>query len=134
MSKLIATITDILNKDNLHIVKFDYFGTQLQMLSLELDQNIKIGAKVSLGVKSTNIVISKDFQGSISYTNQIKAKIKDCTNGELLSSIILEIHNSTIEAIITSQSSKEMDLKIDEEVTIFINASDLSIFEVILDD
>ena len=134
MNKFITTITNIQNKENLHIVKCDYFNTTLEMLSLELKPNIKIGSKIILGVKSTNIGIAKDFKGAISYSNRLNVTIKNRTDGELLSSIILDINDTLLEAIITLQSAKEMNLKIYDEVTIFINSSDLSIFEVLKND
>ncbi len=131
MSQLIATVINIENIDNLNIVKFDYFDTQLTMMSLDLNTNIKIGTKVILGIKPTHIALAKDFSGIVSYSNQIKSKIIDIDNGKLLSSIVLELHNTTLESIITLNSSKKMDLKVGDDITVFIKASELSIVEVL---
>jgi len=127
MSKLIAIVKDIQSCDNLNIVKFDFFGQTLSMMSLELNQNIKIGTKVNLIVKPTHITIAKNFSGEVSYSNKLNTTIKEIQNGKLLSSITLSIFNTSIESIITVNSSIKMDLKVGDKVIAFIKASELSI-------
>jgi molybdopterin-binding protein len=133
MNTIKATIIDIENIENLNIVTFDFQQNRLLMMSLELSEDMKIGKTVYLEIKSTQIVLAKDFKGSISCTNQLKATIKSYQHGKLLSSISLYIKGTTLEAIITKESAMRLDLKVDDEVTIFINSSELSIKEV-LDD
>ena len=134
MSSIISVVTNIDNIDNLNIVNFEFYGMQLSMMSLDLNENIKVGAKVKLGVNPTHIAIAKDFSGVVSYSNQLKSTIKSIQNGKLLSSIKLSINDEVeIESIITVNSSIKMDLKIGDEVTAFIKASELSILEVIDD-
>lgn len=133
MSQLIASIININTLDGLNIVQFDFLGIPLKMMSLDLSKDIQVGKKVLLGVKSTNISIAKNLQGEISLSNQIIAKIQNVQNGELLSSITLKKDDILIESIITVDSSKRMDLKENDEVTLLIKASDLSILEVIND-
>lgn len=133
MSQLIASIIKINTLDGLNIVQFDFLGIPLKMMSLDLSKDIQVGKKVLLGVKSTNISIAKNLQGEISLSNQIIAKIQNVQNGQLLSSITLKKDDILIESIITVDSSKRMDLKENDEVTLLIKASDLSILEVIND-
>ena len=133
MSKLIATIKKINNIDNLNIVEFDFLGTTLKMMSLDLNSEIQIGKKVKLSVKPTNISIAKNFTGEISLSNQLVAIIENIENGELLSSISLKIDDFLVESIITADSSKRMNLEIGNQVIILIKASDISIDEVLND-
>jgi molybdopterin-binding protein len=133
MSKLLALISKIESVDNLNIVSFDFFGTELKMMSLELKSDMKVGKKVLLSMKPTSVAIAKNFTGDISFSNKIKAKIESIDMGELLCNVKLSIASTTFESIITVNSAKKLDLKIDEEVTAFIKASELSISEV-LDD
>jgi molybdopterin-binding protein len=114
-------------------VEFDFFGKTLKMMSLDLNKNVQIGKKVKLAVKPTNISIAKNLFGEISLSNQIVVNIKNVENGQLLSSIILEVNDTTFESIITADSSKRMNLQKNEQVTILIKASDLSILEVLND-
>jgi len=131
MSNIIATVSNIECCDNLHIVNFAFNNVTLSMMSLELNKQIKIGTQVKLNIKSAQIAIAKNFSGDVSYSNQLECKIKDMENGKLLSSIKLQIGTLYLESIITVNSSKRMGLKVGDDVTAFIKASDLSILEVI---
>ena len=133
MSQLVATIKKINSVDNLNIVEFDFNGLTLKMMSLDLNDDVKIGKKVELSVKPSNISIAKNLIGEISLSNQIVATIENLENGQLLSSISLKVHNTILESIITVDSSKRMNLQIGESVTILIKASNLSIAEVLND-
>ncbi len=133
MSNITATVTDIDNVDSLNIVKFDFLGNQLKMMSLDLSENIKTGTKVILSVKPTHIAIAKDFQGVVSYSNQIKSTITEIENGKLLSTVKLSVNDEILESIITKESALRMNLKEKDIVTIMIKASELSIKEVIDD-
>ncbi|WP_294961361.1 TOBE domain-containing protein [Sulfurimonas sp.] len=131
MNKFKATITKIQSVDNLNIVNFDFGGQGLSMMSLDLNEKIKVGTQVLLTAKPTHIAIAKEFSGDISYSNQLDAKIVEINNGELLSSIKLSTGDATCESIITKNSSLRMKLKKDDKVLLFIKASELSIKEVL---
>ena len=133
MSKFIATIKKIQSIDNLNIVKFDFCGLTLKMMSLDLNADVQIGKKVKLSVKPTNISIAKNLIEEISLSNQIVATIKSIENGQLLCSLLLNVNDTILESIITVDSSKRMNLKENDIVTILIKASDLSIGEVLND-
>ena len=133
MSNFIATIKKINSVDNLNIVEFDFNGITLKMMSLDLNDDVQIGKKVRLLVKPTNISLAKNLVGEISLSNQIVATIQSLENGQLLTSVILEINDTILESIITVDSSKRMNLQIGESVTILIKASNLSIEEVLND-
>lgn len=127
MSHLIATVSQIDQCDSLHIVKFDCKGQTLSMMSLDLDNNIQLGTTVELTIKPSHVGIAKDFSGEVSYSNQLSATVKQIDNGQLLSSVKLDFFDTVLESIITVQSSKKMDLKVGDTVTVFIKASDISI-------
>jgi len=131
MNTLVATVRKIDTIDNLNIVHFDFSHQTLSMMSLELSDDIEIGTKVELTINPSHIAIAKEFSGLLSYSNQLKAKVVACENGKLLSSIKLQIEESVLESIITFESSKKMDLKVGDEVTAFINASQLSLLKVL---
>lgn len=127
MSKLVAKIKQIDSVDNLNIVTFDYNGTALKMMSLDLNEDIKVGIDVYLNMKPTSVAIGKDFSGLLSYSNQIKTTIDSIENGKLLCSIKLFANDDFLESIITVESSKKMNLQVGDEVTAIIKASELSI-------
>ena len=133
MSQFVATIKKITSVDNLNIVEFEFNGLTLKMMSLDLNDDVKIGKKVKLSVKPSNISIAKNLSGEISLSNKIVATIQSLENGQLLTSVILKINDTILESIITVDSSKRMNLQIGEVVTILIKASNLSIGEVLND-
>ncbi len=130
MSSLIATVLQVDNCDSLHIVKFDCSGQTLSMMSLDLSQRVQIGTKVKLVIKPSHIAIGKNFTGEVSYSNKLDTTIQNIENGQLLSSVKLNFVDTTLESIITLNSSLKMDLKVGDKVTAFIKASELSIGEI----
>lgn len=126
-----ATIKNIQSQKSIHIVEFDFNGVTLKMMSLELSNRIKIGTKVSLSIKSTQITIAKNITGMLSCSNKIHAKINHVDNGDLLSCILLDINGVLLESIITASASKQMVLQKDDEVHVFIKASEISILEIL---
>ena len=131
MSYLNARVSKIESTQNLHIVEFEYNKQTLCMMSLDLDEKIKIDTKVKLIIKPTHIALGKEFSGDLSYSNQLKSTITSIQNGKLLSSISLSFFETTLESVITLNSSKRMSLQAGDSVVAFIKASDLSISEII---
>jgi len=134
MNRFQATITQIESEGSLHIVTFDFEGTQLRMMSLELGAEVRVGCVVMLTIKSTYIALAKSaietFAESVSYTNLIPATIMEIRQGKLLSSIELDAGGYRLESIITRSSAERMRLAAGEVVTMLIKASELSIIEV----
>ncbi|MEA1913876.1 MAG: TOBE domain-containing protein [Campylobacterota bacterium] len=132
MSYLKAKVTGIHNHENLNIVHFDFNGTSLAMMSLDLCLDIKINSFVKLAAKPSHVAIAKSFDGQISYSNQLSCTVEDIENGKLLSVLKLKLdEDAYLHSIITLNSSKKMDLKVGDEITAFIKASELSIVEVL---
>ena len=131
MNKFVAIVKKIDTADGLNIVSFDFLGYKLSMISLDLKDSIKVGVKVELTANPSHVAIGKDFSGMVSYSNQLKAKISELENGKLLSNIKFQVGDFTLESFITLNSSKKMNLKIDDEVTVFIKATELSILRVL---
>ncbi len=127
MNKLQATVKEINSVDNLNIVKFDFAGITLSMMSLELEVSIQVGSHVELSTKATHVAIAKKFTGEISYSNQLQSEIISIENGALLSSIKMKINDTILESIITKDSSDRMALHVGDKVTAFIKANELSI-------
>jgi molybdopterin-binding protein len=131
MRNFIATVKNIESIDGLNILTFKSNANTLKMMSLDLNEDIKLGTKVLLNCKPTAVAIAKNFSGELSYSNQIDATIKSLEVGKLLSSLKLQFEESILESIITTSSLKRMDLKKGERVTALIKSSDLYILEIL---
>ncbi|PLY14967.1 MAG: transporter [Sulfurimonas sp.] len=133
MNTIEAKVKEIQSVENLNIVKFDFHKTTLIMMSLELNKDVKIESKIKLSTKSTHIGIAKSFNGDISYSNQLKAKIINIDSGKLLSSVTVKVYDSLLESIMTKESCQKMNLQVGETITVFIEANELSILEILND-
>jgi len=131
MSKIVATVSKIINKDSLHIVEFEFHKQTLLMMSLDLNENVKVGVKVKLVVKPTHVVLAKDFSGEVSFANRVDATISTIDSGVLLSSVKLNFFDTLLESIVTLKSAQDMNLQVGDKVTAFMQASELSIGEII---
>ena len=126
MNQLKAKVIHIKNVDTLHYLTFSLNQQVIHMLSLELEPRLEIGTIVHLTVKSTHVAISKNLNGLISLDNRLKGTIVSIENGEILSSICLDIEGFLVESIISVESREMMNLKINDEVLVLINSSDIS--------
>ena len=129
MSRLPATITAIESQDILNIVTFSSKNFQLKMVSLELDERATIGRSVIVGAKATTVAIAKDFEGVLSFSNQIPLTIKSIQQGKIVSNLILKEESFELESIITTESLLRMQLQKNQNVIALIKSSDLSIVE-----
>ena len=128
MSQFAATIRDIRGVESLKVVEFDFCGATLKMVSLELDESIEVDREAILAIKPTHITIAKE---SISSSNQLKATIISYQDGELLSSIRLQIGDSILESIILLESKRELNLEVKDEVIAMMNPTEISILEIL---
>ena len=133
MNKIVATISQIHNVENLNIVEYEFNNIKLKMMSLDLNNNIKVGQDVILTVKPTNVAMAKDLQGSLSYSNQIPTIVKRIEKGKLLTVVNTKMEDTILQSIFTTASLNRMQIKENDKVTLLFKASDLSILEVIDD-
>lgn len=131
LNNINAFVTKIDNYDGVNIVEFDFKGIKLSMISLELNDSIKVGANVILGVKPSHITLAKDLKGIISASNNFETTITKINQGKLLAAVNMDIFETKLESLITANSVKRMDLKIGDNITVLIKAGELFIKEVL---
>ena len=127
MNIINATITDIKKYEDISAVYFDANGVTISMVALELDPELKIGTKVQLKAKATNIALAKGLNAQISIANQLEAVVEDVVNGEILCSVKLSIKDTVMESIITQKSAVSMDIKTGDRIIALIKSNDISI-------
>ena len=131
MNRLSAVVTRIEGEQNLHIITFDCEGSTLKMMGLDLPKGLCVQSQVTLGVKPSHVAIAKHLSGELSYSNQLSATISSIENGKLLSNVLLDVHGSEVQSIITLSSSTRMNLQIGDNVTLLMKASELFVLEVL---
>lgn len=127
MNQLTAKLEKIQAVESLHQFTFNLGTQKVHLLTLELPSNLDIGNTYQLSVKSTDIAIAKNLSGLLSYLNQLKAKVVGVNNGQLLSSIRVDIEGVVVESVITLEASLAMNLSVGDEVVVLVKGSEVSV-------
>ncbi len=130
MNRIEAVVTAIDSHEGITIVGFEAAGQPMRMMALELDETLRIGSKVLLGAKASNIALAKELGEMLSISNRLDTIVERVDRGVLLCSVKLRLGESLLESVITSDSSKRINLQPGDRVTALIKASELSILEV----
>ncbi len=129
MNLIKATLKNIAHKEDLHILEFSFDGERLYMMALELPQNLQTAQSVLLGIKPTHIALSKDFDVSTSFDNQLKASVVSIEIGELLVNVKAAVGGAILEAVITLKSYMRMNFQVGDFIVLLLPASELSIIK-----
>jgi molybdopterin-binding protein len=127
MNQLIAKVIHIEHVNNLHQLKFRLKKEVIHMLSLEVDSHLKVGSKVTLSVKPTNVSIAKNVSGTLSFSNQLKGCIVHVNNGKILSSLSIDVEGFILESLISLHASLEMKLEKNDNILVLIEGSNIAI-------
>jgi len=130
MNKIEAIIKEIQESDTVHVVTFDAKNEEFTMMALELPNRVKEGAKVTLGIKPSFVLIAKSKSKDISLTNQIDALITDIEVGKLLVTVKLKSQVGIFESLITKKSYDMMSLQENQNVVVMMKASEIFIVGV----
>lgn len=133
MNEIEAVVIEIESMENLNLVSFQFEEQTLTMISLDLSKEIKVGKKVVLSLKPTNITLAKELKGLISSSNNLTATIDNIEIGKLLTCITSKVFNTQFQTIITTKSLEKLKLVLNEEINLLFKASDLAILDI-LDD
>ena len=130
MNKIEAVVKDIQESDAVHVVTFGAKDEEFTMMALELPKKVKEGARVTLGIKPSFVLIAKEKSKDISLTNQISAFITNIDTGKLLVTVKLESEVGIFESLITKKSYDMLNLKERQKAVVMMKASEISIIEV----
>jgi len=130
MNRLIGKISKITSHEGISLVNINTTSAVLGTVLLDTPQScdyLKIGKKITVAFKETEVAIALPNIGEISLANQLICNIEKIENGKILSKIYLTCNDSKIISIITSSSSKRLALKKDLEVIALIKANEISL-------
>lgn len=122
-----AKISAIEQNDGVSVFEFSAKNLSLKMLSLENLQNLKIGDKVLLNFKSSDVFVATSRLLNCSVSNEIKAVITDIQRGEVASVLHLSTGEFEFESIICTASLERLNLATGEQIYAYIKATSLNI-------
>lgn len=132
MNRLKGKIVNIQSSDNISIIHVDVDGDKFSSIVLEGKNgpgNYKLKDSVTLLFKETEVGIAKNLTGMISLRNRFKSKIKKIHKGSILAKITLEYKGNTIESIISTQSTDQMQLKEKDEVEWLVKTNEVTLMK-----
>ncbi len=129
MNRIEAEITAVETHEGITIVSFEAVGQPLRMMALELDGTLRVGSKVVLGAKASNIALAKGAVEMLSISNCLDTVVESVEKGVLLCSVKLRFGDARLISVITRDSCKRIDIQPGDRLTALIKASELSVLE-----
>lgn len=130
MNCIKATITEVVSKQNLSLVKL--VNSKLNFTAIVIDDvesapYLRMGNEVNVLFKETEVIISKDLNPQISIQNRIACTIKNINMGDLLCELTLETENFIFQSIITRNAAEKLALKKEDTVLALIKTNEISL-------
>lgn len=129
MNKLTGFIQEIKNCDDIVQISIDIKGEIFTSLILSSNEVYKIGQKINILFKETEVMIAS-VSSKISARNAFICKITEIKNGEILSSISFDFYGDKIVSIITKNALLDLNCKENEEFMWFVKSNEISIQKV----
>lgn len=132
MNRLPGIITAIESNDHLSLVDVLVGQDSFTAMLLETPQSaphLKVGGRVAVLFKETEVSLAKNLSGQISLRNRIKATVRSIRHGEILSEVVLDYQGQTVTSIITSRAVKRLELQQGDAVEALVKANEVSLME-----
>ena len=91
----------------------------------EKSLDLKVGKQAILLFKASSVIVSKNNHIKLSATNQIKGVVSEIKDGAVNAEVIIDANGSKISAVITKESVNGMALKVGDDVTAIIKATQI---------
>lgn len=130
MNKLNATITGIETADYISMVNLDADGVTFCSIIIETPETasyLKVGNKVEIVFKETEVSIAKKDYSNISLSNKLPVKIIRIIKGKILSELIMDFYSNNISSIIPTHFVDREELKIGDKVYAMIKSNEIMI-------
>ncbi|RXJ84774.1 TOBE domain-containing protein [Arcobacter cloacae] len=129
MNKLTGFIQEIKSCEDIVQISIDIKGEIFTSLILSSNEVYKIGQKVNILFKETEVMIAS-VSSKISARNAFICKITEIKNGEILSSISFDFYGDKIVSIITKNALLDLNCKENEKFMWFVKSNEISIQKV----
>jgi len=87
--------------------------------------DLKAGKQAIFLFKASSVIVSKNNHIKLSATNQINGVVSEIKVGAVNAEVIIDAKGSKISAVITKESVNGMDLKVGDNVTAIIKATQI---------
>ncbi len=127
MNSIEATLKEIQKEPHLQLLEFQIASQKLSVINIANQESLEIGKIYRLHIKPTEIIIVKEQNAIQTTANQLVGVVKAIEPSKLLCSVIIEIENQTLEALILKEYCDTKGLKEGEEIIILININGVTL-------
>ena len=88
---------------------------------------LKIGSKVTLMFKETEVALAKNLSGLISLRNRIVVTIRSIERGDILSAVRLDYAGNALASVITARAVDRLQLAVGEQIEALVKANEIAL-------
>ncbi|OUT18646.1 TOBE domain-containing protein [Campylobacter concisus] len=124
-----AKIVGILTKDDVSLFELKGLNLEANLFMLVLNEASKFALddEISLGFKSSDVILAKNKLDASSLENELKCVVQTINFGEILSVVSLKCGEIYFEAIISNHALKTMNVGENDEVFAYIKSTSIHI-------
>lgn len=129
-----ASVIDIKSADGVSFYKFAPIlddKSAIYMLALSPLDEVKIGSKVGLNFKSSDLIISTKKLENCSISSQLACKIIYLNLGSVTCVVGLNFNGYEFESIISANSAKRLNLSVGDDVFACVKSTSVYIAEIL---
>lgn len=126
MNSIRAEVFSIESAKEINYIKLVANGVKISLLTLQLPKGIEIDSKVNILCKESEVSIGLS-KSEISISNQIEGVITELEIGKVVTLVTVKSDAGVIKSMITTDSSRRLNLQKDLKVFALIKANELSL-------
>ena len=130
MNSVTGEITSIKVSGNISLVTIKANNIFFKTMVIETPATaawLKLGNKINVIFKETEVVIGKGLEHLVSLQNKLPGKIIDMQNGELMSKITVDTAVGNIVAVISRDAVGQLNLRVGETVSAMVKTNEIMI-------
>ncbi len=91
--------------------------------------HLKVGNRVSVMFKETEVSLAKNLSGQISLRNRIPGCVRSIRRGDILCEVVLDCSGQAVTSIITTRAAQGLELAEGDAVEALVKANEVSLAE-----
>lgn len=88
---------------------------------------LKVGNKVTLLFKETEVALAKDLSGLISLRNRVPVVVRNIERGGILSAVTLDYAGKALMSVITTRAVERLQLAVGEQIEALVKANEIAL-------
>ncbi len=133
MNLLEGYIKDIHSSEGISLVVIDTNEGNLSTLVFDTPENndyLKVGNKIRLLFKETEVAVAKGEVSNVSHQNILDGVVEDISLGEVVAYLKIKLKTTSIGSVITRKSFDRLDIKKGDRIKAIIKSTEISLEKV----